>query len=86
MKNKAIISLLAILALVLGIFAYLLSSNSLVSNNSYKYEKELQKVEAVSGSDRIEDIETDLQNTELDNIDSEMEDIEAELDAAINEL
>lgn len=84
MKNKLVISLLAILALVLGIFAYLLSSNSLVSNNSY--EKEIRKVETVSESDEIVDIETDLQNTELDNIDSEMEDIEAELDAAINEL
>lgn len=84
MKNRLVISLLAILALVLGIFAYLLSSNSLVSNNSY--ETEIKKVETVSESDEIVDIETDLQNTELDNIDSEMEDIEAELDAAINEL
>lgn len=84
MKNRAIISLLAILALVLGIFAYLLSSKSLVSNNSY--EAEIKRVEAVSESDEIVDIETDLENTELDNIDSEMEDIEAELDAAINEL
>ncbi|MBL7036893.1 hypothetical protein ISR94_03620 [Candidatus Microgenomates bacterium] len=84
MKNKLVISLLAILALVLGIFAYLLSTNSLVSNNSYKTE--LENIEVVSESDQVEDIETDLQNTELDNIDSEMNDIELELDSAINVL
>lgn len=84
MKNKAIISLLAILAIILGVFAYLLSTKSLVSENNY--QTELDKVETVSDSDEIEAIETDLNDTELENIDAEIIQIETELDAALDEL
>lgn len=77
MKKKGIIALLAILALVLGIFAYLFSTNTLVS--PIKYEKELAKVEQMSDSDDISDIEKDLEETDLDNLDSELSDIETEL-------
>lgn len=84
MKNRLVISLLAILALVLGVFAYLMSTGRLT--NPKKESQELNQVEKTSGSDEIDDIESDLNDTELDNMDTEMIQIEAELDAAANEL
>lgn len=84
MKNRAIISLLAILALVLGIFAYLVSNKTLVPSDNF--EKEISNVEKVSDSDELGNIEKDLDETEIENIDSEMIQIEAELDATVAEL
>lgn len=81
MKNKGIISLLAILALVLGVFAYFLSTGYLKSDKSI--DRELSKVENVSTSDEVADIETDLNATDLNNIDAEMNQIQSELDAAV---
>lgn len=80
MKNRGIISLLSILALVLGGVAYLFTSNKL--ENPKIYEAELQKYENVSNSDEVSDIETDLNNTEVDSIDYEISQIEAEINAS----
>lgn len=84
MKNRAIISLLAILALVLGVFAYLISNKTLVPAD--KFGNEINSIEDVSESDEIDDIQEDIDNTEVENIDSEMVEIESEIDAAINNL
>lgn len=77
MNSKGIIVLLVILVLVLGVVAYLFSSNTLVS--PAKYEKEIVKVETMSESDNVSDIEDDLDATEFDNLDAELSIIEAEL-------
>jgi len=77
MKNKLVISLLAILVLVLGVFAYVMSQSNMGSTKNY--EREIQKVEEVSDSDEAETIEEDLNNTGYDNIDAEISLIEAEL-------
>ncbi len=80
MKNKGIISLLAILVLVLGGVAYLFTTNKL--ENPKIFETELQKYEEVSNTDEVEDIETDLENTEVNDIDKEIPQIDAEIDAS----
>lgn len=77
MKNKLIISLLAIMVLIVGLIAYLFSSKTLVSPN--RFENEITKVETVSNSTEIEDIEKDLEDTDFENLDEELSDIEAEL-------
>lgn len=77
MKNKLVISLLAILVLVLGVFAYVMSQSNMGSTKNY--EREIQRVEEVSDSDEAETIEEDLNNTDYDNIDAEISLIEAEL-------
>lgn len=77
MKNRLIISFLAIFALVLGIFIYFLSTRSLVSEKNYKVD--IQKIENVSDSDELTDIEDDLNDTDLDSIDTELINIENEL-------
>jgi len=77
MKNKLVISLLAILVIVLGVFAYTISLENSVSSKTF--EKEITKVETVTNSDQTADIENDLNETNIDNIDSELLQIEAEL-------
>lgn len=78
MKNKLTISLLAIMVLIVGFVAYLFSSKTLISPD--RFENEIAKVETTSDSTEIEDIEKDLNGTDLDNLDTELSDIEAELD------
>lgn len=77
MKNKLVISLLAILVLALGLLAYVMSqSNMGITKN---YEREIKKVETISESDETETIEEDLDNTDFENIDAEISLIEAKL-------
>lgn len=77
MKNKLVISLLAILVLALGLLAYVMSqSNMGITKN---YEREIERVETISESDETETIEEDLDNTDFENIDAEINLIEAEL-------
>lgn len=78
MKNKLTITLLAIMVLIVSLVAYLLSSKTLISPN--RFENEIIKVETVSDSTEIEDIEKDLEDTNFENIDTELSDIETELD------
>lgn len=77
MKNKLTISLLAILVIVLGLFAIIMSSKDVVFPK--KYERQIFKVEQTSNSDDVEAIEEDLDETDLDTLDIELADIEAEL-------
>lgn len=77
MKGKLVIALLAILVLVLGLVAYLFSSKTLISPN--RFENEITKVETVSDSTEIEDIEKDLEDTDFENLDEELSGIETEL-------
>lgn len=77
MKNKLVISLLAILVLALGTFAYVMSTKEIVSPRLY--EKEITKVETTSESDEVDQIEKDLDETDVDNVDQELLEIEAEL-------
>lgn len=77
MKNKAVISLLAILTFVLGLFAIIMTDNRMATDN--KYKREILKTESISQSDETESIEEDLLETDLDNLDAEMSLIEAEL-------
>lgn len=79
MKSKGILVLLSILVIVLGFFAYLISSNKLASPVNVVYEKNIQEIEDVSKSDDLDDIEYDLDNTDLENIDTELTLIEGEL-------
>ncbi|HCR35729.1 hypothetical protein A2130_02920 [Candidatus Woesebacteria bacterium GWC2_33_12] len=77
MKSKSIIVFLAILVLVLAGISYLFSTNTLTK--PAKFEREITKIETVSESDETSDIETDLNETDLDNLDFELSNIEAEL-------
>ena len=77
MKNKGIIVLLSILVLLLALIGYLVSTKTLVS--PVRYEREIAKVETVSNSDEVVDIEKDLNETELDNLDTELLNIGSEL-------
>lgn len=77
MKNKLVISLLAVLVIVLAVFVFTLSSDVLVSPKTF--EREITEVETVSDSDEVESIEVDLKETDLDNLDNELSDIETEL-------
>jgi len=76
MKSKGTIVLLSIFVIVFGFFAYLISSNRLIS--PVKFERDIQKVEKVSDSDELVDIEKDLNETDLDSIDLELAQIENE--------
>lgn len=78
MKNKLTITLLAIMVLIVSLVAYLLSSKTLISSN--EFEREIVKIETVSESAEIDNIENDLNETNLDNLDTELSDIETELD------
>ena len=79
MKNHGIIALLCILALVLGIFGYLLATEKLT--NPLEFEREIVKVETVSESDETEDIEEDLEQTDVESGDEELLKIESELNS-----
>ncbi len=77
MKNNSFISLLAILVIVLAFFAYLMASKGLDASKTF--EREITKVESVSESNNVEDIEKDLKETDISNIDAELTLIEAEI-------
>lgn len=77
MSNKLLLSLLAGLVLVLGIFAYLNFSQKIASTKVF--EKEVTKIENVSESNEIDAIEEDLNQTDLENLDQELTSIETEL-------
>lgn len=79
MTNKLVISLLAILVIVLGVFGYVVSSNKSFTETK-SYEREITKVETISESNDIDTIEADLNETDLDNLDQELSSIESELD------
>lgn len=77
MKNKGIIVLLVLLVLILSFVSYLFSSNNLIF--PAKYENEIVKIEKMSDSDEITDIENDLDATEFGNLDAELSNIDTEL-------
>lgn len=77
MKNKGIIALLCILALVLGVFGYLLATENLTSPK--EFEREITKVETISESDETDAIEEDLEETDIESGDEELLKIESEL-------
>ena len=77
MKNKLVISLLAVLVIVLGVFAVVMSSRDVIFPK--KYESQITKLENTSDSNEVDSIEKDLEDTDLDNLDSELSDIQAEL-------
>jgi hypothetical protein len=80
MKNRGIIALLCILALVLGVFSYLLATEKLT--NPLEFEREITKVETVSESDETEAIEEDLEETDVESGDEELLKIESELNSS----
>lgn len=75
--NRLVIALLAILVIVLGFFAVLVSSKDITFPK--KYEQQISKIEKTSDSDDVESIESDLEETDLDSLDVELSDIQAEL-------
>lgn len=77
MKNKLVISLLAVLVIVLGFFAIVMSSKDV--SFPKKYEKQISKVEQTSDSDDVDAIEKDLDETDFESLDIELADIQAEL-------
>lgn len=77
MKNRLVISLLAILVIVLVVFVFTMSTNDLTSPKTF--EREITKVETISESDDVDTIEADLNATDLDNLDQELSSIETEL-------
>jgi len=72
LNNKLVLSLVAVLLIVLGVFSYVVSSNK-------SFEKEMTKVETISESNDIDTIEADLNATDLDNLDQELSLIQTEL-------
>jgi len=76
--RRGIISLLAILALVLGGVAYLFTLTAKDTFSPTKFQNEITSVEQVSESDEIDEIEKDLDQTDIESIDTELSTIEAE--------
>jgi len=74
-KDNKILILSSILIIVLGVTIYLLGSY-------YTFNREIKTLQTTSGSTEIENIENDLELTNLSNLDSELSDIEKELNAA----
>ena len=68
------------LALVLGVFGYLLATEKLT--NPLEFEREITRVETVSESDETEDIEEDLEETDVESGDEELLKIESELNSS----
>ncbi len=77
MKNKLVVSLLAVLVIILAIFVFTLSSGIVTSPRLF--EREITEVENTSSSDEINEIEKDLTNTNLDNLGKEISSIENEI-------
>ncbi len=77
MKNRAVVALLAILVIIIGVLAFVISDYDF--SQTKKYRNELTKIESTSESDEIEDIENDLNSTSFENIDSELNSLEGEL-------
>lgn len=85
LKQKAdnsMIILAAVLVLVAGVTAYLLS---LYNNRQPTFEEAVTKVETQSQSTKTEDIEKDLEETDFSELDKEVVEIEAELEASAQE-
>ena len=74
-KDNKILILSSILIIVLGVTIYLLGSY-------YTFNREIKTLQTTSGSTEIENIENDLELTNLSNLDFELSDIEKELNAA----
>jgi Na+-transporting NADH:ubiquinone oxidoreductase subunit NqrC len=79
MKNKALVAVLSILIILTAIMAYVLSYSKIQNNDTQKYQAEIMKIENVSNSNEIIDIENDLEETNFEDIDKELVDIEKEL-------
>ena len=81
-NKKHNLNFLYLLVLALGIataLIFYMRSQSLPKTSSE--EKEIDKITEQSSSDEINQIEADLQSTDLENIDREVEAIDAELNA-----
>ena len=75
MNNKGILIFLSVtLVIVLGGFGYMLSTNILKSD--IPAERSIKKLEQLSESTEIDDIEQDLIETDLADLDKELADID----------
>lgn len=82
MSKKTFIIIL-IIAVLITSGVYVLSANR--QNLVPKNEREIQNYEQTSSSDDVDDIEKDLEETDLENIDSELLDISSELEMSTND-
>jgi len=75
-QNNNLLFPLALLVLAILIFVVIFMNNSgKTSDNAY--QSDIKQMQTVSASDEVEDIETDLDNTDLDKLDSELDDIDS---------
>ena len=85
-------SIIIIIIIILGGWYYLSSVTSDLNSNQEDTNNVVEEVPAevststLSESDEIEDLEADLDTTELDSLDAELEAIEAEIDAELEDL
>ncbi len=79
-RKNFIILLAAILIVGLGFFAINTSKKGVKLPS--ESDKEIKQIQTQSKSDNLEDIEKDLQNTDLNNIDKELSDIEKEINTS----
>jgi len=78
--------LIIIVSSLILIIIFVLYGLSKKQKQTEKFAPEIERIEKVSPSNSLEDIEKDLAETDLDKIDFEIEEIEAELESASNEF
>jgi len=60
-----------------------LAKKSMKPRVEQTFQEEMQKVESQSPSDQTEDIEEDLNETNLDSVDKELQDVDKELNTTL---
>ncbi|KKQ98782.1 MAG: hypothetical protein UT24_C0001G0063 [Candidatus Woesebacteria bacterium GW2011_GWB1_39_12] len=78
-RKNFLIFLAAILVVALAYMAMTLARQRSTPSSSTSYQKEITNMESQSDSDRVGDIEKDLNETDLSDVDKELQDIDKEL-------
>lgn len=80
-KKNIIIVFSAVLVVLLGIMGYV-TGNQIKRNKISEIDTDINKIKTVSQTDSLQDIENDLNNTEIGNLDKEFDEIDKELESA----
>lgn len=79
-KKYFLLFLASISVVFMGLMALTLSKRPVKQVSMTEQEMEIKKIQTQSESDVVEDIEQDLNETDLLDVDKELQDIEGELD------
>ncbi|KKQ52737.1 hypothetical protein A2865_04190 [Candidatus Woesebacteria bacterium RIFCSPHIGHO2_01_FULL_39_17] len=79
-RKNFLIFLAAILVVALGFMALTLAKQQKLPTTN-TYQREITKMQSQSDSDRVNDIENDLNETDFSDVDKELQDIDKELNS-----